>query len=169
MFKPAGCRFQGQTLSGYLDAKTPMTSDKKSGWDCQFCAEKLSQHPFSGWERLLYVVPIRRFRCSHCFNIYLKPASLVAGIPFVGKLFCEKRGVMPRLRAQLRSRRRNRPQHGDVGLLMRVGTGMSYLDSSISIGVRRIFRVLWIGCRWPFHRFVKTFQRSRKSKSRRRH
>jgi len=152
-----------------------MSTDEKTGWECRFCFEKLKRQPLIGWRRLLWIVPVRSFRCPHCFNTYQKPAAVVAAIPFVGRLFCEKRGVSGRVsgilsRPSVRGKT-SRRNYVHVSWFMRLAHWAGRVESKTSVTFGRVFRTLL----WPFHWFSKTFlgasetsQRSNRSKARKR-
>ncbi len=154
-----------------------MALDKQSGWECRFCSERLRPYPLRGWKRLLCVFPIRKFKCPHCFDIFLKPISLLAGIPFVRPLFCEKTSVAASISERISSRRTDRPKlkqknHEKAGFLLRLGHQVSLLEGRASNSAGKFFHACWLGCLWPLHWLSRKSEfkltRSGKSKSRRR-
>ena len=152
-----------------------MLEDDRTGWDCRFCREKLKQQSLTGWRRLFWIFPVRTFRCPHCFNTFRKPVVVIASIPVVGPLFCEKRGVsasVSRLWSKPLVRRKKRSRNYiTVGWFVRFARWTGRIDSNLSQTIGRLFRA----CLWPLHLFSKKFLttsqnslRSGRSKSRKR-
>ena len=169
----ASRRFRNLSWLRKFETKTHMASDEQSRWECRFCFERLRPYPLSGWKRLLYVFAIRKFKCPHCFNMFVKPIDLVARIPFVGKLFCEKSNAAASIGARIRSLRTGRSKREQkdrrkVGFLLRLGHQVSLLERRVSDCVGTVFRACWLGCLWPLHRLSRKLTRLGKSKSRER-
>lgn len=152
-----------------------MSADERTGWECRFCFEKLKPQPLIGWRRLLWIVPVRAFRCPHCFNLFQKPAAMIAAIPFVGNLFCSKRGVSGSVSEMIstvaRRGKSSRRNYVHEGWFVRFARWTGRVESNAGETLGRFFRTLL----WPFHRFSKKFlgtsdksQRSYHSKSRKR-
>jgi len=152
-----------------------MSADERTGWECRFCFEKLKSQPLIGWRRLLWIVPVRTFRCQHCFNTFLKPAAFIAAIPFVGRLFCEKRGVSASVSELLSNPtvrgRKSRRNYVNAGWFVRFARWTGRVDSNAGETFGRFFRIFL----WPFHWLSKKFlgnsrksQRSDHSRSRKR-
>jgi hypothetical protein len=152
-----------------------MSADERTGWECRFCRETLKPQSLIGWRRLLWIVPVRTFRCPHCFNTFRKPAAFIASIPFAGRLFCEKRGVSASVAEMLSNSslrgKKSRRNYVNAGWLVRFARWSGRVESNVVETLGRFFRTLL----WPFHWFSKTFlgtsdksQRSNRSKSRRR-
>ena len=159
-----------------------MSADERSGWECRFCSEKLQPQPLVGWRRLLWIVPVRAFRCPHCFNSYQKPAAFIATLSVVGKLFCEKRGVAANVSGMIssmvrrgRSSQRNQRDYVNAGWLVRLARWTGSAETKTFDVLRRVCRTAIRQVLWPFHWFSKKFLRSKdkllspyRSKSRRR-
>ena len=141
-----------------------MSADERTGWECRFCSEKLKPQLLVGWRRLLWPVPIRTFRCPHCFSTFQKPAAFVAAIPLVGKLFCEKRGGAANVSVMISrvARRRNSSHRSYVnaGWIVRFARWTGYAESRTTDFLCKTFRDLWRLCLWPVQWFSKKFLRS---------
>lgn len=142
-----------------------MTSDEQSGWECRFCSEKLKPQPLLGWRRLFWIVPVREFRCPHCFNTFKKPVAVIAAIPLVGGLFCEKRGVSVHVAGMIsgaarrgKSRRRN---YVNASWVVRFGRWTGSLESKVSGFISRIIRAFVMNALWPFHWLSREFLKSK--------
>ena len=142
-----------------------MSASERTGWECRFCSEQLRSESPVGWRRLLWIVPVRTFRCPHCFHTFLKPVESVAAIPVVGKLFCEKHGVSATV-SELISRVFKRHENSNIGgekryvnagWVVRFGRWTENMELRVSDYFSRTFRPLWLGCLWPFHWFSKKF------------
>jgi hypothetical protein len=163
-----------------MSADELLSVDERSGWECRFCSEKLKQQPLAGWSRLLWIVPVRPFRCPHCFNTFQKPAAFVAAIPFVGRLFCEKRGVAASVSGifsgRVRRKRSSQRNYVNAGWFVRFARWTVSAETKTVDLFGRVFRTVIRKVLWPFHRFSKKFLRSKhnrlppyRSKSRKRH
>lgn len=152
-----------------------MSANERTGWECRYCMEQLKSQSLTGWRRLLWIVPVRTFRCPHCFNTFQKPAVFVAAIPFVGRLFCEKHGVTRSISGMLSNAplrgKKSRRNYVNAGWFVRFARWTGRAESNAGETLGRFFRAFL----WPFHWFSKTFlrasensQRSDRSKSRRR-
>ncbi len=141
-----------------------MSADERTGWECRFCSEKLQPQPQIGWQRLLWIVPVRKFRCPHCFNTYQKPVALIAAIPLVGRLFCEKRGVAANVSGMIsgaaRRGRSSQRNYVNAGWFVRFARWTGSVESKTADFVGRILRTLSLKILWPLHWFSKTFLRS---------
>ncbi len=165
-----------------MSADERLSDDERSGWECRFCSEKLQPQPLLGWRRLLWIVPVRAFRCPHCFSTYRKPAACIAAIPIVGKLFCEKRGVAAGVSGMIssvvrhgRSAPRNQRDYVNAGWFLRFARWTGSAETKTFDFLGRVFRTVIRQLLWPFHWFSKKFLRSKgkllpsyRSKSRRR-
>ena len=142
-----------------------MSADERTGWECRFCFEKLKPQPLIGWRRLLWIVPVRAFRCPHCFNLFQKPAAMIAAIPFVGKLFCSKRGVSGSVSEMIstvaRRGKNSRRNYVDEGWFVSSGRWIENAESKASQFLGKSFRTLGRHVLWPFHWFSGKFLRSR--------
>ena len=134
-----------------------MSADKRTGWECRFCFEKLKSQPLIGWRRLLWIIPVRTFRCPHCFNRFLKPVAFIAEIPFVGRLFCEKRGMSASVSEMLSNPaicgKKSRRNYVNAGWFVRFARWTGRVDSSAEEIFGRFFRIFL----WPFHWFSMKF------------
>lgn len=50
-----------------------MPSDSPGPYKCSFCSDRLEQLKFRGWRVILVFLPMRDFRCPHCFTVFSKP------------------------------------------------------------------------------------------------
>ncbi|MBL8811098.1 MAG: hypothetical protein JNM43_13050 [Planctomycetaceae bacterium] len=64
-----------------------MTENRSSPYRCNFCAEYLHQQPLTGWNRLLFWLPVRTFKCPHCFNVFRRPNAILGALPGMRWLF----------------------------------------------------------------------------------
>lgn len=141
-----------------------MSANERTGWECRFCSEELQPQPLIGWQRLMWIVPVRNFRCPHCFNTYQKPVALIRAIPFVGRLFCEKRGVAAIVSGMISGvTRRGRSRHRNyvnAGWFVRFARWTGSVESKTIDFAGRILRTLSLKMLWPFLWFSKTLPRS---------
>ena len=152
-----------------------MSANEPIGWECRFCFKKLKPQPLIGWRRLLWIIPVRTFRCPHCFNTFLKPAAFVASIPFVGGLFCEKRGVSASVSEMLSNPsvrgKKSRRNYVNAGWFVRFARWTGRVDSNAGETLSRFFRTLLRPLKWCSKMFLgssESSQRSNRSKSRKR-
>ena len=54
-----------------------MSSKPPSPYKCTFCSDHLEQLKFRGWRVIFLVLPMRDFRCPHCFAVFSKPVSWI--------------------------------------------------------------------------------------------
>jgi hypothetical protein len=136
-----------------------MSTSKRTGWECRFCSENLKPQSLIGWRRLLWIVPVRTFRCPHCFHTFQKPVAIVAAIPLVGKLFCEKRrlvaSVSKTISGVVRRGKSSRRDHVHAGRIVRFGRWAGKVESGLSGLLGKVFRTLLLQVLWPFHWFSK--------------
>lgn len=126
-----------------------MSSKQAPGWECRFCFEQLKRCPTTSWQRRLrWVIPVRRFRCPHCFNTFQKPAGLIAAIPFVRRIFCEKRGVWVGIQEVTSgiagSRKNNQRNYVNANLLVRFSRWTDRTESRISDSVKQSAHTVWV-------------------------
>lgn len=141
-----------------------MSADERTGWECRFCIEMLKPQPLIGWRRLLWIVPVRAFRCPHCFKKFQKPVAFIAAIPFVGKLFCEKRGVSGSVSQMIskvvRRGKSSRRNYVKEGWFVSSACWIENAESKASYFLGKSCRTLGQQVLWPFHWFSGKFPRS---------
>lgn len=54
-----------------------MSRKSPSPYKCSFCSDRLEQLKFRGWRVVLMLLPMRDFRCPHCFNVFSKPVTWI--------------------------------------------------------------------------------------------
>ncbi len=54
-----------------------MSRKPPSPYRCSFCSDRLEQLKFRGWRVIFLVLPVRDFRCPHCFAVFSKPVSWI--------------------------------------------------------------------------------------------
>lgn len=54
-----------------------MSRKPPSPYKCSFCSDRLEPLKFRGWRVVLLILPIRDFRCPHCFAVFSKPIALI--------------------------------------------------------------------------------------------
>ena len=64
-----------------------MSTHKTSKYRCNFCSEHLMQRQFNGWRRWMYLLPVREFKCPHCFEVFMRPIEQIGRLPFVSGFF----------------------------------------------------------------------------------
>ncbi len=152
-----------------------MSADERTGWECRFCFEKLKPQSLTGWRRLLWIVPVRTFRCPHCFNTFQKPAAFIAAMLLARRIFCEKRGVSASVSEMLSNPplrgKTSRRNYVNPGWFVRFARWTGRVEANAAETFGRFFRSLL----WPLHWFSKKLlgtsdksQPSDRSKSRRR-
>ena len=146
-----------------------MSTEDGKGWECRFCFEQLKQTPLIGWRRALWFIPVRSYRCSHCFHTFQKPTDQIARLPFVRGIFCEKRGVTARIRgifSVLRSpRKSSRRNYVNPGWLVRFSRWSTKFETTASERFKGICKRLWLILLWPFRWLSKIFLKSKDSSS----
>jgi len=98
------------------------------------------RRPYQGWRRWMSLMPVREFKCPHCFEVFLKPPEAIGRLPLIGAFFRRSRlktsrrlpvrgrsssGTMPRNRRVAKSlsgfgRTVTRAERAVVGSLLRV-------------------------------------------------
>lgn len=70
------CHFPGnvRTASRRL---TLVSRKPPSPYKCSFCSDRLEQLKFRGWRVILTLLPMRDFRCPHCFAVFSKPVAWI--------------------------------------------------------------------------------------------
>ena len=129
-----------------------MSTEETTGWECRFCFEQLKRCPCVGWQRLLWLVPVRPHRCPHCFNTFQKPVGVLANLPFVKQIFCEKRGVSAKLRRTMAnvavrktSRRRN---YANPNWMVRFTRWSCKIETKALESFKDIFHRIWMLLLW---------------------
>ena len=56
---------------------TSVSRKPPSPYKCSFCSDRLEQLKFRGWRVILLILPIRDFRCPHCFAVFSKPVAWI--------------------------------------------------------------------------------------------
>lgn len=54
-----------------------MSRKPPSPYKCSFCSDRLEQLKFRGWRVVLMLLPLRDFRCPHCFAVFSKPVTWI--------------------------------------------------------------------------------------------
>ncbi len=54
---------------------TSVSRKPPSPYKCSFCSDRLEQLKFRGWRVILMLLPMRDFRCPHCFGVFSKPVA----------------------------------------------------------------------------------------------
>lgn len=77
VFSPAFC-CHSFGIARTISRRQPAVSRKSpSPYKCSFCSDRLEQLKFRGWRVILLVLPMRDFRCPHCFAVFSKPVSWI--------------------------------------------------------------------------------------------
>jgi len=141
-----------------------MSADRPTGWRCRFCSIKLKPQSLVGWQRLLWTVPVRTFRCPHCFRTFYKPPAFVAATPLVSRIFSEKRGrsaeVLNMIPGVARRQRNSYQSYVNVGWFVLFARWTGDVESRTFDFLCRKLRPLWLLCLSPFRWFSKRFLRS---------
>ncbi len=129
-----------------------MSTEERTGWECRFCFEQLKRSPSTGWQRLLWFIPVRPFRCPHCFNTFQKPIGLLASVPFVKQVFCEKRGVAAELRGAIANqagrKKSSRRNYVNSGWFVRFARWSGKIETRVSDGFKGFVRKIWLTFLW---------------------
>ncbi len=139
-----------------------MSEAKQYGWECGFCSERLKQQSLVGWRRLLWFVPIRTFRCPHCFQLFRKPVAFVSMIPIIGTMFCEKRGGTAAVSGIISvvARKRRRRTYAQAGMLVRLAHFVEIIESKLSDALDVVMRTFSLVFLRPFRWVSKRLHRS---------
>lgn len=54
-----------------------VADDRRSRYRCSFCSENLLLLPYRGWGRWRRMLPVRRYRCPHCFETVTRPVEWI--------------------------------------------------------------------------------------------
>ena len=54
-----------------------MSRKPPSPYKCSFCSDRLEQLKFRGWRVILMFLPMRDYRCPHCFAVFSKPVAWI--------------------------------------------------------------------------------------------
>ena len=68
--------FYRQRSKSFSQATT-VSPKPPSPYKCTFCSDRLEQLKFRGWRVIFMVLPMRDFRCPHCFNVFSKPVRWI--------------------------------------------------------------------------------------------
>ena len=132
-----------------------MATEERTGWECRFCFEQLKRSPLVGWQRLLWFVPVRPYRCPHCFNTFQKPVGVLTYIPFVKQIFCEKRGAAASLRGTIANaagrKTSSRRNYVNPNWIVRFARWTGKIETRASDNFKRIVRKIWLTFLWPIY------------------
>ena len=77
VFSPAFC-CHSFGIARTISRRQPAVSRKSpSPYKCSFCSDRLEPLKFRGWRVILLLLPMRDFRCPHCFAVFSKPVSWI--------------------------------------------------------------------------------------------
>jgi len=132
-----------------------MSSEERTGWECRFCFEQLKRCPLVGWQRLLWFVPVRPYRCPHCFNNFQKPVGVLVTIPFVKQVFCEKRGVAASFRGKIANlaggKTSSRRNYVNPNWFVRFARWTGKIETRASDRFKGMVRKIWLTSLWPLY------------------
>lgn len=132
-----------------------MSTEERTGWECRFCFEQLKRSPSIGWQRLLWFVPLRPYRCPHCFNTFQKPVGFLSNIPFVKRIFCEKRGLSAGIRgmiAGLAGRKTgSRRNYVNPSWFVRFARWTGKIETKAFDTFKVTVRKIWLTLLWPVY------------------
>lgn len=64
-------------LGSRLAGSVSVSRKPPSPYKCSFCSDRLEPLKFRGWRVILLILPIRDFRCPHCFAVFSKPVAWI--------------------------------------------------------------------------------------------
>jgi hypothetical protein len=132
-----------------------MSTEERTGWECRFCFQQLKRCSLSGWQRLLWFVPVRPYRCPHCFNTFQKPVEILASLPFVKQIFCEKRGVSACVRGMISNaagrKTSSRRNYVNPNWFVRFARWTGKIETQASDTLKRIWREICLAFLWPIY------------------
>ena len=132
-----------------------MSTDERTGWVCRFCFEQLKRCRSVGWQRLLWFVPVRPYRCPHCFSKFQKPVGFLACVPFVKQIFCEKRGVAASFRGAIgnvaKGKTNSRRNYVNPNWFVRFARWTGKIETKASNSFKGIVRKIWLTFLWPVY------------------
>ncbi len=131
-----------------IPATDSMSSEERTEWECRFCFEQLKRCPLVGWQRLLWFVPVRPYRCPHCFNNFQKPVGVLVTIPFVKQIFCEKRGVAASFRGTIGNvagrKTSSRRNYVNPNWFVRFAQWTGKIETRAADSFKGIVRTIWL-------------------------
>lgn len=165
---PGDCRLQGVVSSQVRGGNAPrifcfcresqLSSDRSGPYRCNFCAENLHQQSLEGWKRILILTPLRSFKCPHCFNVFLRPLSVIGYLPGVRWLF----GTAPKDKLRQAMNTAKRGSEKSSGMEWKLGRSLLKLGRWITSAEQGLVS----GLLGMVHRlFVRKPSKSRRSKS----
>ena len=132
-----------------------MSTEERTGWQCRFCFQQLKRIPSVGWQRLLWFLPVRPFRCPHCFNTFQKPVGVLTSIPFVTQIFCEKRGWPASIRGMIASmagrKTSSRRNYVNPNWFVRFSRWTGEIETKASDAFKGTVRQIGLTILWPVY------------------
>lgn len=146
-----------------------MSSHKTSNYRCNFCSDHLMQRQFHGWRIWMYLLPVREFKCPHCFEVFLRPVQIIGRLPIISGLFAQS---SPLKDAMSRTRKRSRRRSTDTGAIEGVSRGLAKFGRKVNkaeeVGMSAVLRLVhFLNPARLFSRSSKRSRRSTRSESER--
>ena len=142
MFNPTrGVAFWSLSRVGFFVRIKSLSSEKSSIYKCSFCSDRLTQQPLLGWRCALLLLPMRKFRCPHCFDISSKPVQWI-GRWLPGARLASLDRVSRKVRHANRAATKtsDRMNHGVLRALSSFGKRVTRLEQTFSATARKL---LW--------------------------
>ncbi len=117
-----------------------------SPYRCNFCAENLHQQPVTGWKRLLFWLPVRTFKCPHCFAVFSRPLAMFGRLPGMRWLFGQ--GSRDSLRKAVGSAKKTNDRSSraewKIGrALVKLGRGITNAEQALITGLLGVIHKLF--------------------------
>jgi hypothetical protein len=120
------------------------------------------QRQFHGWRVWMYLLPVREFKCPHCFEVFLRPIEIIGRLPLVSSLFARSSPLKDAVsRSRKRSRRRSTASESVGGVsrgLARFGRKVNKVEEA---GMSALLKLIYFLN--PKRLFSRSTKRSRRS------
>jgi hypothetical protein len=118
------------------------------------------QRQFYGWRCWMYVLPVREFKCPHCFEVFTRPIELIGQLPVISS-FVGQSSPLKDVVSRSRSRRSRSQSSLEPGRrisrsLANFGKKVNRMEQGAFAGFVGLVRFLN-----PFRWFSKSSGRSR--------
>lgn len=117
-------------------------SQPSKHYRCTFCRERLLRQPIGRFAVIRFWLPLRRFKCPHCFTVFSRPPEFLCLLPGLADAL-NRQGPNSSDADQPRYGLGDQSQiSGLPGLLIRIGRFFSAIERSFWFLILLFFRIL---------------------------
>lgn len=130
-----------QLYSGETAARCTISRPSRK-FKCTFCRDRLLPQPLGRFAWFRFLLPIRRFKCPHCFTVFSRPPEIFCLLPGLAEAL-NRQGPDSSDADQPRYGLSDQSQiTGLPGLLIRFGRVFAVIERSLWFAVLLVLRVL---------------------------